>query len=149
MSKIRRYKRLIGLLMSFVLLVPALAVPVRAAEAGDRLAYAKTDYSGLSGFSGFKPTSDGGFIGAGRGTVMKIGPDGAIEWSRETIGGDLPSLMSVGETPDGGYVYAGSADPDYKWVYGKLDGAGNVLWQRSEPLYGGVRGSFPFPAVTL
>jgi hypothetical protein len=109
----------------------------------------------------FDLTSDGGFIIAGDSyssdgdvpsnagqhdaLVLKLDRNGSIEWSR-VFGGSLgETFQSVIETSDGGYVLAGftrSSDGDFSGNYGesdllilKLDGSGNLLWQKS---YGGA-----------
>ncbi|OHB94405.1 MAG: hypothetical protein A3E19_06535 [Planctomycetes bacterium RIFCSPHIGHO2_12_FULL_52_36] len=97
-------------------------------------------------------TSDGGYIVAGDtssfGTggpavwVLKLGPDGTVEWQKAYGGDDLDRAYSVHETNDGGYVVAGRRTmslgaggekiPDI-WVL-KLRPNGTVEWQKT---YGG------------
>jgi hypothetical protein len=95
-------------------------------------------------------TSDGGYIvaggtasfGAGSGDdwVMKLDPEGAIEWQK-TIGGEGQDFArSIRQTSDGGYIVAGTTysfglgDGDI-WVL-KLDESGNIEWQKTYGGYG-------------
>jgi uncharacterized delta-60 repeat protein len=96
------------------------------------------------------PTTDGGFIVAGRTYslvpgndvfVLKLDTVGNIQWQK-TYGGTGPEYDEayfIQQTLDGGYVMAGYTEsfgaifPDI-WVL-KLDSQGNIEWQRT---YGGT-----------
>ena len=94
-----------------------------------------------------QPTSDGGYIaagwtatfGAGRGDfwVLKLYPDGNIQWQKAYGGGAADCAYSIQETADGGYIVSGvgsfGTGGDDFWVL-KLDSTGEVQWQKS---YGG------------
>lgn len=102
------------------------------------------------GASSIQQTSDGGYIVAGETSsfgagetdfwVLKLRPDGSIEWER-TYGGDRwDVLSSIRQTRDGGYIVAGytgsfvpggQETPDL-WVL-KLRPNGTVEW---ENIYG-------------
>lgn len=93
-------------------------------------------------------TTDGGYVvagytrsfGAGSNDfwVLKLSPNGSIEWQRLYGGSHADYARSVEQTSDGGYVIAGDT-----WSYGagggdlwilKLDSDGLIEWQRT---YGG------------
>ena len=93
-------------------------------------------------------TSDGGYIlagatdsfGAGRGNlwVLKLRPDGTVEWQKTYGGVSSDWAFSVQQTRDGGYIVAGStysfgAGKGDLWVL-KLRPDGTVEWQKT---YGG------------
>ena len=105
-------------------------------------------YGGESpdGASSIQQTSDGGYVvaggtksfGAGNGDfwVLKLGPDGTVEWQR-TYGGDKQdAALSIQQTGDGGYIVAGATasfgvEDDYdSWVL-KLGHDGTVEWQKT------------------
>jgi hypothetical protein len=88
---------------------------------------------------------DGGFIAAGStgdsdaapifAWLVKLGPDGQLEWQRQFGGGGVESVRSVIATRDGGYVMVGvtssaGAGSTDAWV-AKADAAGTLLWQRA------------------
>lgn len=120
-------------------------------------------------------TSDGGYIVAGSSEsndgnltlnqgdkdywIVKLDPNGSIEWQRSVGGSEWDTSHSIQQTTDGGYIIAGESksndgdvaldhdglitsndnsnkihggDRDY-WVV-KLDSIGLILWQK---LYGG------------
>jgi len=94
------------------------------------------------------PTSDGGYVvagttwsfGAGYGDVwvLKLNGSGDVVWQKTYGGPERDEARAVAPTPDGGYVVAGatrSFGAGYvdAWVL-KLDGSGNVVWQKA---YGG------------
>lgn len=95
-----------------------------------------------------KETGDGGYIvvgwtssfGAGQEDfwVFKLDEVGDIVWEKTYGGEGVEQAWSVDLTRDGGFVVAGgttsfgAGGADY-WVL-KLDGAGNILWQKT---YGG------------
>ncbi len=93
-------------------------------------------------------TVDGGYIIAGwaesfdlretDGWVLKLRPDGTVEWGKAYGGVKRDSFASVQQTRDGGYVMAGETvsfgeGKEDVWVL-KLGPDGNVEWQRT---YGG------------
>src|SRR5207245_1790575 len=104
--------------------------------------------------SDIQPTSDGGFIVAGdyrydsssfsHALLIKLDSSGNIVWSEnygtnvENTGEDTEFATSVHQTPDGGYVFAGSLEtqrnfgtPCYAscaWVV-KTDSSGGIQWQ--------------------
>jgi hypothetical protein len=107
-------------------------------------AWAKA-YAGAGGslFS-IRPTSDGGYVGAGELftgglfqdlAVVRLDPEGNVLWQK-AFGGPYEDLAtSVEETSDGGFIVAGRTQRDgvsdsHLWLL-KFDGEGNVLWQRA------------------
>ncbi len=107
-------------------------------------------------------TSDGGYIVAGDTEsfgagdediwVLKLGPDGTVEWQKTYGGGDLDRAYSIQQTGDGGYIVtgetnsfgAGKDDIGVKkediWVL-KLRPDGDVEWQKT---YGGSNVDQPY-----
>jgi hypothetical protein len=91
-----------------------------------------------------RPTSDGGYIVSGRvnvgagnsdAWVLKIAGDDTIEWQK-TFGGSLgDGALSVRQTSDGEFIFAGytysfgSGGGDV-WVI-KMDSSGTVVWQNA------------------
>ena len=90
-------------------------------------------------------TSDGGYIlggatlsfGAGGADfwVLKLDEDGDIVWQKAYGGADDDWLRTIRPTLDGGYIAAGQTSSfgagDYDgWVL-KLDGSGNIEWQKT------------------
>jgi hypothetical protein len=97
-------------------------------------------------------TSDGGYalaggtIGCGSGSdcpalsgiqcglAERIGATGQLEWARVyKVGANGTEFDAIAPTSDGGFVAAGSAtdaNHDLGGLVVKLDGAGNVQWQR-------------------
>ena len=79
-------------------------------------------------------TQDGGYVVAGRTTsfgagsfdawVLKLDASGVIQWQKTYGGPGFDDALFVKQTPDGGYVLAGSTDVDL-WVL-KLTDAGEV-----------------------
>lgn len=111
-------------------------------------------------FSG-QQTSDGGYIvagvanirgGPGQAWVMKLDTAGDIIWQNLYSSPSEPvgAVSSVAQTSDGGFIVAGNVyvimgqfgiGDTEAWVF-KLDGAGNMMWQKA---FGGVFGhSFGF-----
>jgi hypothetical protein len=98
--------------------------------------------------SSIRQTRDGGFIlasatssfGAGSADawVLKLSPDGTVEWQK-TYGGDYSDWVdSIWQTRDGGYIVAGGTESfggGYadSWIL-KLRPDGDVEWQKT---YGG------------
>jgi len=95
------------------------------------------------------PTSDRGYIvagwtwsfGAGMGDVwvLKLDGTGNVQWQKTYGGTGVDGASAVAPTSDGGYVVAGltvsfGAGIEDVWVL-KLDGSGNVQWQKT---YGGT-----------
>jgi hypothetical protein len=105
------------------------------------------------------PTPDGGYIvggysysknddltsnkGQGDFWIVKLDASGNIVWQKSYGGGSYEHLHSISLTSDGGYIVTGdaeSADGDVLdqhgtatydiWVL-KLDGSGNIQWQKS------------------
>jgi len=95
-----------------------------------------------------RQASDGGFIVAGETNsfgagdfdiwVLKLQPDGSIDWQRTFGGNKDDTAYSVRQTSDGGYIIAGGATPAgsiFNDVFLlKLDASGTVEW---EEIYGG------------
>ncbi|OHB90345.1 MAG: hypothetical protein A3D89_04325 [Planctomycetes bacterium RIFCSPHIGHO2_02_FULL_52_58] len=96
-------------------------------------------------------TSDGGYVVAGKTRsfgagkvdfwVLKLRPDGTVDWEKTYGGEDWDDARSIQQTRDGGYVVAGSTSsfvtrgeetPDM-WVL-KLRSDGVIEWQKT---YGG------------
>jgi uncharacterized delta-60 repeat protein len=88
-------------------------------------------------------TSDGGYVVAGRDNeafwVIKLDDEGNVSWQRRYGEGYGESAHSIRQTSDGGYIVAGVTDSfgagNYDFWVLKLDGTGQVTWQRS---YGGT-----------
>jgi len=98
--------------------------------------------------SSVEPTGDGGYVLAG-GTyltagfanawVLKLDASGNVIWQKTYGGPYNDGANSAHPTPDGGYIVGGStwsfgAGRADAWVL-KLDGDGNVVWQKT---YGGA-----------
>lgn len=105
-------------------------------------------------------TTDGGFIVAGSSNsidgdvtgnpggfsfwVVKLNPEGDIEWQRSLGGPGNDFASSIQQTKDGGFIVAGySANQNYDdsgWVHSdwvvKLDSNGEIEWERT---YGGIK----------
>jgi uncharacterized delta-60 repeat protein len=96
-------------------------------------------------------TSDGGYIvagftysfGAGDRDlwVLKLGPNGDVQWQKTYGGPNWDGAYSIQQTSDGGYIVAGftysfGAGNGDIWVL-KLDPNGDVQWQKT---YGGPSG---------
>lgn len=107
-----------------------------------------------------QPTSDGGYIVAGRSNswlgditgnlgiddywIVKISSNGTMQWQKSLGGNHTDIANSIKPTPDGGYIVAGSSksnninvtgnhgNEDY-WIV-KLNSSGTIEWQKS---YGG------------
>ncbi len=101
------------------------------------------------------PTSDGNYLLGGNtfingavnfeGWILKMDPEGNILWSRKYGGDGYDKIYALHETPDGGFVFAGStrssglsgldineiqvdtAGKDDSWL-GKIDANGTLLW---------------------
>jgi M6 family metalloprotease-like protein/uncharacterized delta-60 repeat protein len=94
--------------------------------------------------SSIQQTSDGGYIVAGSSGVgwniwiLKITSDGTVQWQKTYGGSDFDKVSSIQQTRDGGYILTGPSESfadSYAdiWVL-KLDGNGNITWQKT---YGG------------
>ncbi len=95
-----------------------------------------------------EPTSDGGYIVAGRTLSYGLGDDallikldayGNIEWMRTYGGTDSESFRVVKQTPDGGYLAAGTTlsfgfNGSLDLYLLKTNGQGNLIWSKT---YGG------------
>lgn len=94
-------------------------------------------------------TSDGGYIALGSTSwppylwVLKLNSTGDIDWQKSYGVTVYNWGANIQQTTDGGYIVAGYVGPDYgycgniacgDWWISKLDGSGNVMWQKS---YGG------------
>ncbi len=94
-------------------------------------------------------TSDGGYIAVGwtfsvgaGGTdawIVKISPDGNLEWQKAYGGTGYEFAYSIIETNDGGFLFVGNTDSSTGkdndvWVV-KLNNNGDVVWQKT---YGGT-----------
>jgi hypothetical protein len=88
-------------------------------------------------------TDDGGCIvagysysyGAGNadGWIVKLDGTGAIQWQKAYGGATHDEIKSLRKTGDGGYLAAGTTTSFGSDISGwimKLDGAGNILWQK-------------------
>jgi len=104
---------------------------------------------GMDAAHSIRQTGDGGYIVAGCtssfGTgredfwVLKLRPDGTVEWQKAYGGVDRDEAHSVWQTRDRGYIVAGTtssfgAGEGDLWVL-KLRSDGSVKWQK---LYGGA-----------
>jgi hypothetical protein len=105
----------------------------------------KTDYA-----CSIQQTNDGGYIVAGSTSsfgagssdiwILKIDPEGEVEWQKSNGGEGQDFAQSIRQTTDGGYIVAGTTysfglgDRDI-WVL-KLDASGDVEWQKTYGGYG-------------
>ena len=119
-------------------------------DASGRVAWQRTiGDKGGDAASSVSPTSDGGYIVAGETNsygwggadawVLKLDANGSILWQSAYGGARDEYANSVQSTADGGYIVAGytstfGAGGSDAWVL-KLDGSGNVVWQKT---YGGA-----------
>jgi PKD repeat protein len=101
-------------------------------------------------------TGDGGYIVGGSSWsfggghnydywVLKLDVIGNIVWQKAfggTNGGEWDQIYSLQQTQDGGYIIAGSSgsfpqpDPQPQIWLLKLDGGGNIVWQKTYDSYG-------------
>ena len=92
-------------------------------------------------------TSDGGYIIPGyirypdrqgffNAWVLKLNSDGTIDWQKAYGGVEYTDAHSIQQTPDGGYVVAGTIQ-SRAWVL-KLKSNGDVAWQKSYDVAGRV-----------
>ncbi|HKU49845.1 MAG TPA: hypothetical protein VJP79_07835 [Nitrososphaera sp.] len=99
-------------------------------------------------FRSIKQTPDGGYIAVGSTEsfgvefrnlwIVKLDPNGDIEWEKMYGGDGDNSGIAVGLTSDGGYIvsaetYSFGAGSNDAWIL-KLDSAGDIEWERA---YGG------------
>jgi hypothetical protein len=104
--------------------------------------------TGIDAARAIAPTSDGGYVVAGVTSsfgagdfdvwVLKLDGQGNVVWQKTYGGAGRDGASAIAPTSDGGYVVAGStnsfgAGASDVWVL-KLDGSGNVVWQKT---YGG------------
>jgi hypothetical protein len=75
--------------------------------------------------------------------IVKLSPDGTIEWDRTLGGNNSDRCVSVHQTPDGSFIAAGYSDSDISgeksqsrlgayydfWIV-KLNAAGNKIWDK-------------------
>ncbi len=111
------------------------ALVLRLDARGELLWQRRFGGAGRDGIRCVRQTSDGGYIAAGstysggedaRGAwVLKLGPDGKVQWQR-TYGG-LSSVYAM-EAGDGGYLLGGWTDEGI--CVTKLDEEGHVSWRR-------------------
>ncbi|MDR6922171.1 T9SS type A sorting domain-containing protein [Chryseobacterium sp. 2987] len=101
-------------------------------------------------FSSLELTADGGYVMTGNIStsnsdfnywIVKVDSSGNTQWSKNYGGSASDTANSLKQTPDGGYIIAGSSNSsdgditasngnyDY-WVI-KLDPLGNLQWQKS------------------
>ena len=126
--------------------------PVSAGSAGWAATYGGADSDDLA--YSIKQTDDGGYILAGKTAypsaggkitieflVLKLSPDGSVEWQKTYGGKYSEQARSIQQTIDGGYIVAGATwsfgiRPQELWVL-KLGADGNIEWQKT---YGGYYG---------
>lgn len=109
--------------------------------------FGEHDYSDYGTF--VQQTADGGYIiagttesygaGASDAWLLKLTGEGVLEWAKTYGGTGVEEFHSVFQTEDGYYMVAGLTmtsgfGPKDGWVL-KLDGSGNVIWQKT---YGGM-----------
>ena len=95
------------------------------------------------------PTSDGGYLIAGRSTtaldenayLIKIDANGNRLWERNYGGPAGENAASIKPTSDGGYIFLGSTSSyntggsgDFDLYLVKIDASGNMIWEKN---YGG------------
>ena len=84
-------------------------------------------------------TSDGGVILVGQGEfngdgnfyVLKLDSDGEVEWHRSLGSAGYEYATAVSEVPGGGFIVVGASDDTGEAIAFRLDGDGNILWQRA------------------
>jgi hypothetical protein len=135
---------------SYIVLLPAALICIFAAlslfscsSSSDQpssvvTTWARTYGPSLSGLAAIRATPDGSYIAVGySGLIVKLGSMGEIVWAKKFNGGDQTALNSVHALADGGFLVAGNIrngaeEPrDSRPVILKLDGQGNILWQRT------------------
>ena len=102
--------------------------------------YGGTDYYDLINI---QQTQDGGYVMAGSFNgdiwVVKLDSSGSITWQKAYGGGNGGFGGFVRQTQDGGYIVGGTTDSfgagEYDFFILKLDGTGNIAWQKT---YGGT-----------
>ncbi len=110
--------------------------------------YGRTPFKPDDG-SDIIPTSDGGYLIAGRSTtaqdenayLIKIDLNGNLLWDKVYGGSAGENAATIQATSDGGYIFLGSTSSyktggvgDYDFYLVKIDAVGNVIWQKN---YGG------------
>ncbi|MFZ4635605.1 MAG: hypothetical protein ACOYNO_15475, partial [Saprospiraceae bacterium] len=85
--------------------------------------------------------SDGSAVVAGRSSngpaggwdalLVKLDPDGNVEWSKTYGGGGNDEFSAVKSTADGGLMAVGYGGGQFDAYAVKLDAAGGIIWQRS------------------
>lgn len=93
-------------------------------------------------------TGDGGYVAVGKtsssgagqtdGWMVRLNPEGQVQWQKTFGGNSFDTINSVIETDDGGFIVAGSsfsfaANTEDAWIM-KLNSTGETQWQKS---YGG------------
>jgi hypothetical protein len=80
-------------------------------------------------------TTDGGFLLAGHGYLLKAKQNGDLDWCKRYDGLNGFDIFSVEQTSDGGYVMSGYGYPadsvseaGYQFNVIKIDGSGNITW---------------------
>lgn len=123
-SRNHLFKRFI-LILCALLLVGIPFAPGTQAVAPDRLVVSsKWSYAGIGAFTDFQPTSDGGFVAASGTSVTKIGASGEVAWTT-SMPDPTMQVVTVRETADGRYLFAGSANNHF--MTGKLNQTGTVI----------------------
>lgn len=146
--------------MKSLIVLSCLMVQAVSAQAPDVVWQKTIGSTGPDSGICFLQTEDGGFViagaagGSGGDTtghygnddlwVMKVGSTGNLEWQKTYGGTESEIAFDIDFTADGGYIAAGqtsSLSHDVTQGFGggdmwvvKLDGSGNLVWQRS---YGG------------
>lgn len=105
---------------------------------------------GMEEISSIELTTDGGYVMTGSISIsnselnywiVKTDSAGDIQWSKNYGGSATDKASSLKQTPDGGYVVAGSSNSsdgditgsngNYNYWVIKLDPSGNLQWQKS------------------
>ncbi len=149
---VRRAMRLAGVVVTVLYLGAAAS----AARASQPVASWARYITGERYYFFVDRTDDNGFIASGNivmnyqgyPTIMKVNADGTIAWKKAFVG---VSPGNARQTPDGGYIAAGSYSPD---GYGKvpmamkLDASGAIVWQKSYGTFNGNAAySFSFNTI--
>ncbi|MBI4243857.1 MAG: hypothetical protein HY606_07185 [Planctomycetes bacterium] len=92
-----------------------------------------------------KPTSDGGLVFCGQSDIpptyrtdsliVKLGPDGTVQWVNQYGTDSNDYLYSIEQTFDGGFIASGARLDglrNHTWII-RIDSSGNTAWEKTFP----------------